>query len=85
MDLCKRRSHAVNAVQATGDNTAAQLSVGELQDLLAQATKGIAALAAQSRASDKGKTSTKKSSSPKKSSRSRNSGRGRFGRNSVRK
>ena len=54
-DRPKRRSRAVNAVQDTGKDAAPQLSVGELQDLLAQATKGIAALAAQSGATDKGK------------------------------
>jgi len=59
--------------------------VSELQDLLAQATKGIAALAAQSGATDKGKPTMKKSSSPKKNSRSQNSGRGRYGRNSGQK
>jgi len=84
-DRPKRRSRAVNAVQDTGNDTAAQLGVGELQDLLAQATKGIAALAARSRVTDKNKSNTKKSSSPKKNSRSRNSGRGRYGRNSGRK
>jgi len=73
-DRPKRRSRAVNAVQDTSKDTTSQLSVGELQDLLAQATKGIAALAAQSRATDKDKSNTKKSSSPKKSSGSRNSG-----------
>jgi len=40
-DRPKRRSRAVNTVQDTGNDTAPQLSVGELQDLLAQATKGI--------------------------------------------
>ena len=83
-DQPKHRSHAVNAVQGTDGDTAPQLSVGELQDLLAQATKGIAALATQSGAADKGKSSTKKSYYPKNSS-PRNSGRGRFGRNSGRK
>jgi len=34
-DRPKRRSRAVNAVQDTGNDTAPQLSVGELQDLLA--------------------------------------------------
>jgi len=81
----KRRSRAVNAVQDTGGDTAPQLSMGELQDLLAQATEGIAALAVQSGATDKGKSTAKKSSSPKKNSRSRNSERGRFGCNSDRK
>ena len=47
-DRPKHRSRAVNAVQDTGNDTAPQLSVGELQNLLAQATKGIAAQAAQS-------------------------------------
>jgi len=84
-DRPKRRSCAVNAVQDTGNDTAPQLSVGELQNLLAQATKGIATLAAHSGATDKGKSSTKKSSSPKKNSRLRNSGRGRYGRNSGKK
>ena len=74
-DRPKRRSRAVNAVQDTGGNTAPQLSVGELQDFLAQATNGIVALAAQSGATDKDKSSTKKSCSPKKNSRSQNSGR----------
>ena len=44
-DRPKRRSRAVNAVQDEGKDAAPSLSVGELQDLLAQATKGIAALA----------------------------------------
>ena len=84
-DWPKRRSHAVNAVQYTGNDPAAQLSVGELQNLLAQATKGIAALATQTGAADKRKSSTKKSSFPKKGSRSRISGQGRYGHNSGRK
>jgi len=84
-DRPKRPSRALNAAQDTGKDTAPQLSVGELHDLLAQATKGITALAAQSGATDKGKSSTKKSSSPKKNSRSWNSGRGRYGHNSGRK
>jgi len=67
-DRPRRRSRAVNAVQDTGKDAAPQLSVGELRDLLAQATKGIAALAAQSGETDKGKSSAKKSSSTKKSS-----------------
>ena len=61
----------------------------ELQNLLEQATKGIAALAARTGAADKSKSGRdaggKKSSSPKKNSRSRNSVRGRYGRNSGRK
>jgi len=81
-DRPKRRSRAVNAVQDTGGDATPQLSVGELQDSLAQATKGIAALAAQSGATNKGKSSTKKSSSLKKNSRLQNSGRGRYERNS---
>ena len=88
-DRPRRRSHAVNAVQGTGDDTAVQLRVDELQNLLEQAAKGIAALTAQTRAADKGTTGrdagTKKPSSPKKGSKSRNSGKGRYGRNSGRK
>jgi len=75
----------VNALQDTGQDAAPQLSVGELQDLLAQATKGFAALAAQSGATDKGKSSTRKSSSPKKNSGSRNPGRGGYWRYSGKK
>jgi len=82
-DRPKRQSRAVNAAQDTGKDDAPQLSVGE--DLLMQDTKGIAALAAQSGATDKGKSGTKKSSSPKKDFRLQNSGRGRYGRNSGRK
>jgi len=63
--------------------------VDELQNLLEQATKGIAALVAQTGAADKGKSGrdadTKKPSSPKKNSRSRNSRRGGNGCNSGRK
>jgi len=77
-DWPKRRSRAVNAVQDTGKDAAPQPSVGELQDLLAQATKGIAALAAQSRMADKDKLSTRKSSSTKKNSGSRNPGQGGY-------
>jgi len=84
-DRPKRRPCAVNAVQDTGKDAAPPLSVGELQDLLTQATKGIAALAAQSGETDKGKSSTRKSSSAKKSSGSRNPGRGRYRRYSGKK
>jgi len=84
-DWPKRRSRAVNAVQDTGKDTAPQLNVGELQDLLVQATKGIAALAAQSGETDKGKSSTRKSSSTKKNSGSRNPGRRGYRRYSSKK
>jgi len=55
-DQPRRQSLAVNAVQGTGDDTAVQLRMDELQNLLEQATKGIAALAAQTGAADKGKS-----------------------------
>jgi len=41
-DRPRHRSRAVNAVQGTGDDMTAQLSVGELQNLLEQAMKAIA-------------------------------------------
>jgi len=85
-DRARRRSRAVNAVQGTGDDSTVQLHVDELQNLLEQATNGIAALAAQTGAADKGKSGcdagTKKPSLPKKSSRPRNSRKGKYGRNS---
>jgi len=59
-DRPKRRSRGVHAVQDKSKDSAPQLSPGELQDLLAQATKGIAALAAQSGETDKDKSGTKK-------------------------
>jgi len=43
-DRPRRQSRAVNAVTGTGDDTAVQLHVDELQSLLEQSTKGIAAL-----------------------------------------
>jgi len=75
-DRPKRRSRAVHAVQDTSKDTAPQLSASELRDLLAQATKGIAALAAQSGETDKDKSGAKKSSSSRKNSGLRNPGRG---------
>jgi len=45
-DRPKRRSRGVHAVKGMGKDATPQLSPGELRDLLAQATKGIAALAA---------------------------------------
>jgi len=59
--------------------------MGELQDLLAQATKGIASLAALSGTADKNKSSARKSSSMKKNSGSRNPGRGGYRRYSGKK
>jgi len=84
-DRPKRRSRAVNAVHDTGKDAAPQLSMGELQDLLSQAKKGIAALAAQSGATDKGKSGTRKSSSPKKNLGSWNPERGGYRRYSGKK
>ena len=75
-DRSRRRSHAVSAVQDSGKDSAPPLSADEVRDLLAQATKGIAALAAQSGETDKDKSDAKKSSSSKKNSGARNSGRG---------
>jgi len=75
-DRPKRRSRAVNAVQDTSKDSAPQLSADEVRDLLAQATKGIAALAAQSGETDKDKLGAKKSSSSKKNSGAQSSGRG---------
>jgi len=69
---------AVNAVQDTSKDSAPPLSADEVRDLLAQATKGIAALAAQSGETDKDKSGAKKSSSSKKNSRARSSGRGGY-------
>jgi len=74
-DRPRRRSHAVSAVQDTGKDSAPPLSADEVRDLLAQATKGIAALAAQSSEADKDKSGAKSFSS-KKNSGARNSGRG---------
>ena len=88
-DRPRRRSRAVNAVQGTGDDTAVQLHMDSLQNLLEEATKGIASLAAKTGAANKGKSGrdggTAKSSSPKKGSKSKNSGKGKYGRNSGRK
>jgi len=55
-----------------------QLSPGELRSLLAQATKGIAALATQSGDADQDGSDAKKSSPSKKTSGARGSGRGRY-------
>jgi len=84
-DRPKRRSRGVYAVQDTSKDAAPQLSVGELQNLLAQATKGIAALAAQSGEANKDKSGAKKSSPSKKNSGVRSSGRGRYRRYSGKK
>ena len=73
-DRPKRRSRGVHAVKGTTKDTAPQLSPGELRDLLAQATKGIAALAAQSGETDQDKSDAKKSSPSKKNSGARGSG-----------
>jgi len=67
-DRSKRPSRAVHAVQDTSKDTAPQLSPSELRDLLAQATKGIAALAAQSSEADQDKSGAKKSSYSRKNS-----------------
>jgi len=84
-DRPKRRSRAVNTVQDTGKDAAPQRSVGELQDLLAQATKGIAALAAQFGETGKNKSSTKKSYPTKKNSGLQNPGLGGYRRYSGKK
>jgi len=79
-DRPKRRSRAVgvHAVKDKSKDSEPQLSLSELRDLLAQATKGIAALAAQSGETDKDKSGAKKSSPSKKNSGARGSGRGRY-------
>jgi len=78
-DRGKRRSRAVNAVSDKSDGgLAIQKCMDELQEMLEKVTKGIAALAAQSGAVDKGKNtrdSDAKSTSPKKGTWSRGSGR----------
>jgi len=84
-DWSKRRSRAVHAVQGTSKDTESPLSASEVRDLLAQATKGIAALAVQSGETDKDKSGTKKSPSTKKNSGARSTGRGGSRRNSGRK
>jgi len=67
-DQPKRRSRAVgvHAVKDKGKDSEPQLSPSELRDLLAPATKGIAALAAQSGETDKDTSGAKKSSPSKK-------------------
>ena len=52
-DRHKKRSRGVHAVKGKDKDATPQLSPSELRDLLAQATKGIAALAAQSGQTDK--------------------------------
>jgi len=70
-DWPKRRSRGV---QDKRKDSEPQLSPSELRNLLAQATKGIAGLAAQSGETDKDKSGTKKSSPSKKNSGARSSG-----------
>jgi len=77
-DRPKRRSRGVHAVKDKSKDSEQQLSPSELRALLAQATKGIAALAAQSGETDQYKSSTKKSSPMKKNSGARGSGRGGY-------
>jgi len=72
-------------VKGKGKDAAPQLSPGKLRDLLAQATKGIAALAAQSGEADQDGSDAKKSSPSKKNSGARGSGRGRYRRYAGRK
>jgi len=84
-DRPKWQLRAVHAVQDTGKDSAPQLSAGEVWDLLAQATKGIAAPAAQSGEADKDKSGAKKSSSSKKNSGVWSSKRGRYRRYSDKK
>ena len=88
-DRPRHRSRAVNAVQGTGDDSAVQLRVDELQNLPEQATKGTAALVAETGAADKSTlgrdAGMKKPSTPKKGFKSRNFGKGKYGRNSGRK
>jgi len=62
-----------------------QLSPGELRDLVAQATKGIAALTAQSGETDQDGSDTKKLSPSKKNSGARGSGQGKYRRYTGRK
>ena len=66
-------------------DAAPQLSPSELRDLLAQATKGIAALAAQSGETDQGGSDTKKPSSPKKNSGANGSRKNKYRRYTGRK
>ena len=84
-DRPKRRSRGVHAVKGKDKDATPQLSPGELRDLLAQATKGIAALVAQSGETDQSGMDTKKPSSPKKNSGARGSGKGKYGRYAGRK
>jgi len=86
-DRPKRRLRAVgvHAVKDKSKDSEPQLSPSELRDLLAQATKGIAALAAQSGETDNNKWGAKKSSPSKKNSGARGSGRGRYRRYSGKK
>ena len=60
-DRPKRRSQAVgvHAIKGTDKDSAPPLSADEVRDLLAQATKGIAALAVQSGETDKNKSGAK--------------------------
>jgi len=73
------------SVKDKGKDPEPQLSPSELRDLLAQATKGIAALAAQSGEADKDKSGDKKLSPSKKNSGGRSSGRSKYRRYSGRK
>jgi len=84
-DRHKRRSRGVHAVKGKDKDATPQLSPSELWDLLAQATKGIAALAAQSGETDQDGSDAKKSSSPKKSSGAKGSGKGKYRRYTGRK
>ena len=59
-------------------DAAPQLSPSELRDLLAQATKGIAALATQSGETDQAGSDGKKPPSPKKNSGAKGSGKGKY-------
>jgi len=72
-------------VKGKDKDAAPQLSPGELRDLLAQATKGIAALAAQSGETDQSGSDAKKSSPPKKDSGACGSGKGKYRRYTGRK
>ena len=84
-DRHKKRSRGVHAVKGKDKDAAPQLSPSELRDLLAQATKGIAALAAQSGETDKDGSDTKKPSSPKKDSGAKGSGKNKYRRYTGRK
>ena len=84
-DRHKKRSRGVHAVKGKDKDATPQLSPSELRDLLAQATKGIAALAAQSGEADHDGSDAGKLSSPKKNPGAKGSGKGKYRRYTGRK